>query len=235
MNAHATIRRPKAGSPTPVAGEPITLDNDGLYIPPEKLARFGNGDVVRGRAELRLLIEAENDRTVRQGPVVRPPNVRIATPADEQAVLELLLIDVKENAERIAVVNPERILAQIQHATNLQGSVCAVIDGPDKRPVAVALLAPYQWWWSTERFYQEVVNFVHPDHRKSRYIHDLIAFERWWGDEMSKGFGHRVYVLMGVLGTQRVREKTILYRRKMRQVGAAFMWPCPFGDDVKVT
>ena len=217
------------------ANEAFVLEDGSLVIPPEKLKRFGNGDAARGRQELRLLIEAENDREVHLGPAVKPASVRIAMPADEPAIMELLLADVRENAERIAVVDPERILSHLKLCTEQKGGICGVIDGPNGKPVAVCLLVPQQWWWSREWFIQEMVNFVHPDHRRSRHIHDLIAFERWVADAQSTGFGHRVYILMGVLGLNRVREKAILYRRKMRQVGWAFMYPCPYGDDARMT
>lgn len=247
MNAHAALKRaikpiPKGGSTVMVApgtpvqqGEPFTLVDGSLVIPPEKLKRFGNGSIEDGRRELRLLIEVENDREVRLGPAVKPPNVRIATPADEQAIFELLMLDVEENAKRIAQPDPERIMMHIQTGTRLQGGITAVIDGPGGKPVAVCVLVPQQWWWSREWFFQEVCNFIHPDHRKSRHIHDLIAFERWIGDEQSKSYGHRVYTLIGVLGLVRARAKAVLYRRKMRQVGWAYMYPCPYGDDERMT
>ena len=239
MSRHHFAAKPKIAPEKKMSVVPLhrqhTLEDGSMVITPEKLARFGNGDIEAGRRELRLLIEVENDREVRNGPAVKPDSVRIATPADEPAIMELLLADVRENAERIAVIDPERILLHIQLGTRMQGGVTAVIDGSNKTPVAVCVLMPQQWWWSREWFFQEVVNYVHVDHRKSRHIHDLIAFERWVAETQSKSFGHRVYVLMGVLGLNRVREKAILYRRKMRQVGWAFLFPCPWDDNHPAT
>lgn len=222
------------GTPV-IEGEPYTLVDGSLVIPPKKLARFGRGSAEDGRRELRLLIEAENDRAIRMGPAKKPDTIRIPTVADEQAIFELLMMDAQENAARIAVIDPERIMGHIQLATRMQGAIAGVIDGPDGKPVAVCIMIPQQWWFSREYFYQELVNYVHPDHRRSRHIHDIIEFERWAADAQSTNFGHRVYVLLGVLGLNRVREKAILYRRKMRQVGWAFLYPCPFGDDERMT
>jgi hypothetical protein len=243
MSAHAVRLAAAPGKKVMVAagtpfkeGEPYTLVDGSLVIPPEKCARFSaTGDVAEGRRELRFLIEAENDREVRLGPTVHPANIRIAGPADEQAIFDLLMLDVQENAARIAQPDPERIMWHIQMGTQLKGFVCGVIDGPDGKPVAVTIMMPMQWWFSREWFYYEVVSFVHPDHRKSRYAHDIIAFQRSMGDKLSQNYGHRVYVMMGILGLKRVREKTILMKRKMRQVGSAFLYPCPFGDDEGVT
>jgi hypothetical protein len=243
MSTHAAVKlKPVPGTKvmvaagTPVqAGEPYTLVDGSLVVPPEKLKRFGSGSVEDGRRELRMLIEAEHDREVRFGPSAMPKNVRMASPADEQAIYELLMLDIAENATRIAQPNPDRIFFHIRLATRLQGGVCGVIDGPDKKPVALTLMVPMQWWWASEWFFHEVVSFVHPEHRKSRFAHDLIAFQRYIGDMQSERYGHRVYVMMGILGLKRVREKAIMIRRKMRQVGWAFLYPCPYGDDERMS
>lgn len=234
----AALKRVHIAPGAPIKkGEPFTLADGSLVIPPEKCAWFSASgtDAAQGRDQIRYMIEAEHDREVRFGPSAKPANVRIATPDDEQAILDLLLIDVEENARRIAVPDPERILTHVKLATRMKGGVCGVIDGPNGKPAAVTLLVPLQWWWSREWFYQEVVSFVDPAHRKSRYAHDLIAFQRHVGDKASEGYGHRMYVLMGILGIKRVREKAIMVRRKMRQVGMAFLYPCPYGDDERMT
>lgn len=245
MNAHTKITR-EAGSlkgwinktsepDQAMRLAPVTLEDGSLVIPPAKLARFGGGDVAKGRNELKALLEAEHDRKIRTGPATRPANVRIATEADEPAIMDLLMVNVRENAAVIAVPDPDRILLNIQLGTRQRGNIVAVIDGPDKKPVAVTILTPMQWWWSREWYFQELVNFVHPDHRKSRHIHDLIEFQRWCVDAQTKNFGHRVFLLCGVLGLHRVRSKIILYRRKLRQHGAAFLYPSPFGDEAEMT
>jgi hypothetical protein len=244
MSAHAVVKlKPVSGKKVMVAGgapikagEPYTLVDGSMVIPPEKCARFSpTGDAAEGRKELRFLIEAENDREVRFGPAVYPKNVRIATEADEPAIFDLLMMDMAENAARVAMPDPERIMSHIQTGTRMKGTICGVIDGPAGKPVAVTLLVPMQWWWSREWHYAEMPSFVHPDHRKSRYAHDLVAFQRAMGDKLSESYGHRIYVLLGVLGLKRVREKTIMIRRKMRQVGSAFLYPCPYGDDERMT
>lgn len=239
MNAHSKPRGTVASKIS--SGEMATLDNGSLVVPPDRLAWFGNGDVARGRQELRLLIEAEHDRSVmKPAPVTAcPPTVRIAVPADEAAIMALLLEDANENASRIAMVDADRIRGMVQtclyRLTDKGVGTIAVIDGPDNKPVAVTVLWAMQWWWSREFYFQEIVNFVSPEHRRSRHIHDLIAFEQWWVDAHSKDYGHRVYLFCGVLGMIRTYAKAILYRRKMKQVGTGFLYPCPYGDDARIS
>lgn len=207
------------------------LADDSLLISAEELARFGNGDPKRGRRELRLILEAEKDHVIHNGPVEKPKSVRIAGPQDEAILMELLLQDLRENAERIAPIDEGRVLGHVQAGTRQMGGIVGVIDGPNGRPVALCILIPVQWWWSRSYYIQDVVNYVHPDHRASRHIHDLIQFERWIADEWSKKFGYRIYLLCGVLGFKRFKEKLIIFKRKFFQAGAAFLYPSPFAED----
>lgn len=214
----------------------IVNEDGSLVVTEEQLARFGNGDPKVGRRELRLLLELDNDNTVWAGPTEYPRNVRIAGPADEQAIHDLLLLDLNENAAHIAPIDSgfdgpagfeSRVVETIRACTRKRGGMCGVIDGPEGGPVAVIILHPVMWWWSKGCYWFEIVNFVHPDHRRSRHVDDLLNFARWCSDATSKQMGTRFYLICGVLGAWRVRAKIALYRRKFRQAGAAFCYPAP--------
>lgn len=212
--------------------ELITLADGSLLVPPEALARFGNGDAKAGRKELRLLIAAEEERKIADGPATKPENVRIAGQKDEAAILELLLLDLKENAEAVAPVDREMVVLQIRAATRRDPNgapkgIVGVIDDKNGKPVAVVLLVPIRWWWSKAWYFQDIVNYVHPDHRATKYFQDLFQFEKWASDEMTRLFGWRVYLLTGVMGYKRIRTKIMLYKRKFMQCGAAFLYPAP--------
>jgi hypothetical protein len=222
--------------PSLTSYETITLPNGAMVITPEQLRQFGGGDLEYGRKELRRLIAVERDQEVRTGPAVRPKSVRIALPADEEAVFQLVMTDLRENAEIVAPINDAKVRRNIRCAITGEGGVrgiIGIIDGPNKEPVAVGILVPYQWWWSEQYYWHEIINYVHKDHRKSNHINDLIQFERWAGDTFTKNFGYRTFVLFGVLGWKRVRSKIMLYRRKLTMSGAAFLYPYPFDDEVK--
>jgi len=218
-------------SASAATGTADTLPDGSLIVSPEQLARLGNGDARRGRRELRLLLAAEREHAVHNGPTERPATVRVPTPKDEKAIFDLLMADLAENgAARIAVVNDDKVAELIMACTRGRGGIAGVIDGPDGTPVAVCALLPHAWWWSKQFYFQDVVCYVHPDHRRSHHIDDLLNFERWAADQMSKNSGHRVWLMTGVLGTKRVREKLVLWRRKFAQAGAAFLYPSPFDE-----
>ncbi len=220
----------RVAQPPESKGESFWLTDGSLVIPAEKLARFSEvGDPVDGAKQLKLLIEAEYDRDVAPKPAEWPTSVSIATPADEQAIMELLLADVRENAEHIAPADPETILGHVQAGTRQKGGMTMIVRNPIGKPIAVSILVPMQWWWSKSWFYQDMVTYIAPDHRRSRYVHDLIAAQQWMADKASEG-GTRTYLLCGILGMNRVRAKVIMYRRKMRQVGWAFLYPSPVGN-----
>lgn len=206
----------------------VVLEDGSLVISPEYLAKIGRGSIDKGRNQIRLMLKLEVDHPVAEGPTEKPKTVRGGGPADEQAILDLLLLDVAENAARIAPPNEERILGHIQNATQRRGGLVGVIDSPDGKIVACCLMASMKWWWSEQIFVQELVLYVHPDHRQSNHLNDLLQFQRWAVDAWTKDFGFRVYLLCGVLGVHKVREKILMYRRKFRQAGAAFVYPSPF-------
>lgn len=222
MNVHAPIRQ------RALRGDLNLLPDGSLVVTPEDLARFGNGDVERGRRDLRMMLAAERQQKISDGPVARPASVRVAGPADEAALLELLIADLRENAVHVAPIDEASVMAVIQACTQRKGGLAGVIDGPDKKPVAVVVLLPNKWWWSLGWYLQETVTFVHRDHRKGHAFDDLMMFAKWASEGMSKISGYRYYLLCGVLGTNRMRAKVLSYRRKFAQCGAFFVWPSPF-------
>ncbi len=208
----------------PPDGQTTVDDTGGLYVSAETLARFGGGNAKVGRAELRALLAAERDSLCHIGPTAQPLTVRVAGPPDEDDVLALLMMDLEQNAARIAPIDAKKVLDHIQMGTRRRGGIVGVIGRP---AVAVVVLIPYQWWWSNGWYWQELVNFVHPDHRKSTHADDLMNFCKWAADEHTKGMGYRWWLLCGVLGAWRVQSKIAKYRRKFWQAGAAFIYPAP--------
>ena len=209
----------------------MTLPDGSIILSPEDLAVFGDGDPRRGARELRVMIANEKDRAVTQGRCQRSESasVRVATQADAQAIFELLLLDVAENAEIVAPADEDSIRETIAQALS-KPNIAGVIDGPGGKPIAVIILIAIKWWWSRAYYYQEIPLFVHPDHRKSDYGRRLVNFQKWWVDEMTRGFGYRVHLLCGVLGVRRVPWKIMMYRRHFgRPVGAAWLYPYPMG------
>jgi hypothetical protein len=201
----------------------------GYLVSDKQLLELGDGDIRRGRKRLRLMMIDLREQRKIMGPTAKPDGVRIATPEDEEAVLELLRVDHRENAIRVAPFDDERCLEYIRVGTRRRGGITAVIDGKGG-PIACTVLVPVQWAFSKSYYMQEVFNFVHPDHRTSDNADRLIDFAKWAVDEWSRHFGYQVYLLESVLSTKRTKPKQRLYRRRVNEMGALFLYPHPPGD-----
>lgn len=201
-----------------------------LVLLADTLRKVGRGSVREGKKAVLGWIKTQDEREHPKRPAAKPPSVRLAGVSDEQAIFDLLMQDVEENAAHVAVPSIERIMGHITLGTRRQGGIIGVIDGPGGKPVAVCVLAPCQWWWSNSWYVQEIVCYVHPDHRQSAHIDDLLEWQKWISDCWSESWGYTVYLVNGVLGTWRVMPKVRLYQRKFWQAGAAFIYPPP---DVK--
>lgn len=194
-------------------------------VPHDVIAKLGGGDEKLGRRRMRLMVCDLLDRKPINGPTDKPASVRIATEADEPALLDLLLTDLHENGKHIALISEKRIMQTVRMGTRREGGIVAVIDGPENKPIAACCLIPMQWWWSEARYVQEVFLYTHPDHRKSHHSAALLQFEKWVVDEWTRGFGYPVYLLAGVTSAERFREKVRLYRRHLNEVGGFFVYP----------
>ena len=145
----------------------------------------------------------------------RPTIVRIATPADEEEIMRLMLAAFAE--QPTFELNEDKIRTKIRQATQREGGVIGVIDGPKGlEGYLFAQLA--QYWYTDEWHLEELSNFVHPDHRHPGHAKALIEFAKWFAEQMS------VPLLMGILSTKRLEAKIRLYTRQVRQVGAVFIY-----------
>lgn len=210
--------------------EPVgSITPDGYLVTNEQLTMLGHGDIKAGRRALRNLIMDERERAPINGPVAHPGVVRLAGPADEQAIYDLLILDLEENASAVAPIDPDTIKERIWLATRHGKGMIGVIDGPDGFPVATIGLFNERWWWSMAWHFCKIWDFVHPDYRQNGYGKELIKFGEWCSDIMTQKTGYRVYTLAGVLGFHRMRDKVRLYKRLTNQVGAFFLYPAPPG------
>lgn len=199
----------------------------GFLVTEEQLKRI-DPDPKRARAELRLLIADLRAGKKITGPTPAPDTVRFARPSDEEALYELWMMAHKENGTMFAPVSSERVWAEIHRGTRAKGNIIGVVDTLDGI-VATCCLAPRQWWWSELFLYMDLINFVHPDHRKSRWADDLLAFECACADRMTERLGYTVYVMAGVQSLRRQQAKERLFKRHMNRAGGSFIYPFPPG------
>jgi hypothetical protein len=150
---------------------------------------------------------------------IRPAAVRIATPTDYARIFDIFMLAAAENA--MAPICEAKVEEAITLATERRnGSVIGIIDGDrgDIAGIIGLVMAPF--WYSHEWHCEELLNFVHPDYRMGtrRCAHDLLAFAKWWADQMGMA------LLMGVLSHKRTEGKVRLYRRQLPFAGALFLY-----------
>lgn len=198
----------------------------GYVVPESKLAEVGGGDAREGRKMLRLWLAEQNAPPV-MGPFKQPTGVRMATEVDEAAVLELVMMEMREGPGAVAPPNPARIINYIMSGTRRRGSFLAVTTAPDGTIAATMLLVPMQWWWSEQWFLSDIWAFVHPDHRQGGHAQKLLQWASWMADEMSRQTGYRVYVQTNVMSVKHTKRKMRLWGRFSNFCGGYFLYPRP--------
>ena len=142
------------------------------------------------------------------------PDVRVATPADANAIFDLMTLAHEENAEHD--LSEAKVKFRIDLAVNRRGCLMGVIGdcgGPLKGYVYLIL---DEIWYSNAAQILELSNFVHPDHRRSTYAKQLIDFAK----KCSDGLG--IDLTIGVFSNSRTEAKIRLYQRQVKPVGAFF-------------
>ena len=150
------------------------------------------------------------------------PGIRLATPSDEDEIFALLLLLHAENG--IFSLNPAKVRLGIQYATQRQGGIIYVNQGP--RVVASLALAIAQDWYSDDEYLSERWNFVHPDHRRTDWARRLIEQAKW-SSEYFRAHGKRMPLQIGINSCIRTEAKIRLYARHMPCIGAYFMYGEP--------
>jgi GNAT superfamily N-acetyltransferase len=148
--------------------------------------------------------------------------IRLATASDEDDIFALLLLLHGENG--IFTVNPNKVRLGIRYATQRQGAIIFVNEGP--KVFATLGLMIVQDWYSDDEYLCERWNFVHPDHRRTDYARRLIEQAKW-SSEYFRAHGKRMPLLIGINSCIRTEAKVRLYARHMPCIGATFMYGEP--------
>lgn len=150
-----------------------------------------------------------------------PEGVRHARPEDEDAVLALMRLAHDENG--LFSMDEEKTREMIRRCTARRFALLGVIDGQTSDcPIeGVIALVIASYWYTCEHHLEEIMNFVHPDHRRSTHAKQLIAWAKWCQQGLSQE-GLHVPLIMGIMTHKRLEPKIRLYQRQMPQIGAVF-------------
>jgi hypothetical protein len=148
--------------------------------------------------------------------------VRLATPEDEEALLDLAIRAWHENG--IMDVNPEKMRGMIRPALYLWQGMCGVIGEPGQPIEGAVLLRFSQMWYSDSWMLEEKAVFVNPDFRKkvgrsnpsAGHARRLVEFSKQVADSLN------VPLIIGVLSNTRTKAKVRLYERQFGEPAGAF-------------
>lgn len=142
-------------------------------------------------------------------------DVRLAVEDDRAALTELTTLLHGENGLFSLSANKRDML--LDRYYQQKGAVIGVIGDPGK-PVASIHLSIVQPDYTDDWILIENWNFVHPDHRRSNYARQLIAYAKHISDEMS------IPLMVGIVSNTRTEAKVRMYEQLLEKAGAYFIY-----------
>lgn len=155
-----------------------------------------------------------------------PSVVRLIRKGDEVAVFDAIILAHGDNG--IFPVSAKKVIALIDAAVSEDSTsgykpIVGIIEGV-KGIEALTILTLDQMPYSDTWFLSELINFVHPDYRKSKHVHALMDFQMQFAQKMSKTIGTNVALITGIITRKRLEPKMRLFQRKYMQIGALFVY-----------
>ena len=143
--------------------------------------------------------------------------VRIGTPDDIHAVMQLAILACKENG--ISIPNTEKLLADVWAGLTQDFGVMGLIGAPGQALEGLVLLRIGTLWYSDDPIIEEKCVFVHPDFRSAKggRARKLCEFSKKVADELS------MPLVIGVVSNTRTRSKVKMYERLFGQPAGAYV------------
>lgn len=144
-------------------------------------------------------------------------HVRVGTPEDVHAVMDVALMAVAENG--FAKVDTDLLLQDIWSALNLKNGIMGVIGTPGEQVEGVVLLRIGSMWYSSDsRILEERAIFVHPDFRSAKggRATRLCEFSKMTADTLG------IPLTIGVMSSDRTAAKVRTYRRIFGEPSGAY-------------
>jgi len=114
--------------------------------------------------------------------------------------------------------NPQKLLAEIWPALNLESGIVGIIQDESDRLEGAILLRIGTMWYSDEQVLEEKAIFIHPDYRSAKggRARRLCEFSKNTADELG------IPLIIGVLSNHRSEAKVRLYERQFGKPSGAF-------------
>lgn len=157
--------------------------------------------------------------------------VRVATPADREAIYWQLMNDLQADNGLGWQPSPAKVFAHVESCCGGERGIAGVIDGPDGGIIAsigVELTTP---WYSDDWFLIQVWQFVLPEHRGgTSHAEDLFSFAETHRQYIGAQSGRDIVLETTVMSRKRLAAKSRLWRKHGKWIGSMY-WS---GDNVQV-
>ena len=141
--------------------------------------------------------------------------VRLATPKDEEKILDLLMLMHEENG--LFEMDNDSVREMVRKVLNRENGIIGVIDAEEEIEAAVCLVIDKLWYAKTWCL-NDVFNFVAPKYRRSTRAKSLISFAKRYSDQVG------IPLLMGIVSNVRTEAKIKLLERQLQKAGAFFIY-----------
>ena len=157
--------------------------------------------------------------------------VRIGRPDDVHEIMKLALMACEENG--FINPNPEKLLADIWAALNLDNGVIGIIGPTGSNDIeGVVVLRIGSMWYGDDRVLEEKAIFIHPKFRSAKggRARRLCEFSKGAADQLG------IPLIIGVLSNHRTAGKVRLYKRIFGEpTGAFFLYGARTGHRQEAT
>lgn len=151
-----------------------------------------------------------------------PSIVHLARPGEEAKIFDFFVMSHSDNG--FFPISAKKVIDVIMRACRHEMASIGLIKDEKGNIEAATGVTLESTWYSDVYFLSEMINFVHPNHRKSRHIQALLRFQKDTADILSKTLGYSIPIIPGILTRERLEQKMRLFQREFQQVGALFIY-----------
>ena len=144
------------------------------------------------------------------------PDVRLAVLEDLPELMRVTRLACEEDGQHS--YDARKVLEMMRLHFEKRGGVIAVVGDKGGELKAYLLMVVSPVWYSQEFQLQELSLFVTPEHRRSTYAKQLMAFSKQTSEAL------KLDLTIGVLSTSRTAAKVRLYQRQFPTAGAYFIY-----------
>ena len=144
------------------------------------------------------------------------PDVRLADVEDIQELLRITRLACEEDGQH--TYDSDKVFDVIRRHYEKRGGVIGVIGEKGQELKGYIILVIDDVWYSRDFHVLELSLFVAPEHRRSNYAKQLMAFSKQTSNALN------LDLTIGVLSNHRTGPKIHLYQRHFPQVGAYFVY-----------